>query len=142
MLNYATNAVKFTDSGDVTLHLEPAGGDAPSRRCCASRSRIPASASTPEALSRLFSAFEQADNSTTRKYGGTGLGLAITRRLAELMGGEAGAESTPGVGSTFWFTARLKKGDEAAVTAPAPPRPRPRRRLRREPRRQTHPGGR
>jgi CheY-like chemotaxis protein len=109
LLNYATNAIKFTETGTVVLRsfIQEEGADSVLVRFEVKDTGIGIPA---EALSRLFSAFEQADNSITRKYGGTGLGLAITRRLAGLMGGEAGAESTPGAGSTFWFTARLKKG--------------------------------
>ena len=112
LLNYGVNAVKFTEKGSVTLRteLQSETSDAVVLRFEVRDSGV---GIEPEALSRLFNAFEQADSSTSRRYGGTGLGLAITKRLAGLMGGEAGAESTPGVGSSFWFTARLRKGSEA-----------------------------
>ncbi len=108
MLNYVSNAIKFTESGAVTLRAfkQAETADAMLLRFEVLDTGI---GIPPETLARLFSAFEQADNSTTRKYGGTGLGLSITRHLAEMMGGEAGAESVPGAGSTFWFTAWLKK---------------------------------
>jgi len=109
LLNFGSNAVKFTEHGKVTLRarLMDRDGDHLLVRFEVADT---GTGITPEALARLFSAFEQADASTTRKHGGTGLGLAITRRLAELMGGSAGAASTPGEGSTFWFTARLLTG--------------------------------
>ena len=114
LLNYATNAVKFTEQGTVTLRAlkQEETADSVTVRFEVTDTGI---GIEPEVMSRLFSAFEQADNSMNRKYGGTGLGLAITRRLAELMGGEAGAESAPGVGSTFWFTVKLTKSGEAAA---------------------------
>ncbi|MBS1159568.1 MAG: multi-sensor hybrid histidine kinase [Proteobacteria bacterium] len=109
LLNLAGNALKFTEHGHITLAaklLEEQGDELLIRF----EVRDSGSGIAPEKLAALFQPFIQADVSTTRKYGGTGLGLVITRRLAELMGGEAGAESTPGQGSTFWFTAHLQRG--------------------------------
>ena len=114
LLNYATNAVKFTETGTVTLRVLMLE-ETPDSVTVRFEVQDTGIGITPEAMSRLFSAFEQADNSMTRKYGGTGLGLVITQRLAELMGGKVGADSTAGVGSTFWFTVKLKKGDTAVV---------------------------
>jgi CheY-like chemotaxis protein len=116
LLNYATNAIKFTEHGAVILKtrvLEETA-DQVLLRFEVIDSGI---GLAPDTLSRLFTVFEQADNSTTRKYGGTGLGLAITRKLAELMGGEAGADSVPGQGSTFWFSARLSKTERTLPVA-------------------------
>ena len=108
LVNYLGNAIKFTERGIIGLRcrLLESGSQDVRLRFEVSDTGIGIEAG---ALSRLFNAFEQADNSTTRLYGGTGLGLAITRHLAELMGGEAGVESVPGQGSTFWFVVRLEK---------------------------------
>ena len=121
LLNYANNAIKFTESGAVNIRVVPVEEDPDSAllRFEVSDSGLGIDAPT---LERLFMPFEQGDNSTTRAHGGTGLGLAITMQLAELMGGEAGVSSTPGVGSTFWFTARLRKSEVAlpiSTTRPA-----------------------
>ncbi|WP_428825163.1 CBS domain-containing protein [Azonexus sp. IMCC34842] len=104
--NFLANAVKFTDRGSIRLaaHLLRQDQNGLLVRFAVHDTGI---GMTPEVGSRLFAPFEQADTSTTRRYGGTGLGLAISSRLAAAMGGEINAESTPGVGSTFWFTARL-----------------------------------
>lgn len=109
LLNYAANAIKFTESGHVILRVreESHTDTATTLRFEVEDSGI---GIAPDALSKLFVAFEQADNTTTRKYGGTGLGLAITRKIAEVMGGKVGVSSTEGLGSTFWFTAVLRKG--------------------------------
>ncbi|MCB1997380.1 MAG: response regulator, partial [Rhodoferax sp.] len=119
VLNYVSNALKFTERGHVTLRATCVEntGDTALLRFEVEDSGI---GIAPEALSRLFDAFEQADSSTTRRYGGTGLGLAITRKLAQLMGGDAGAVSTVGVGRTFWFTARLKIASDAGLDVTVP----------------------
>ncbi|HET8870234.1 MAG TPA: ATP-binding protein, partial [Aquabacterium sp.] len=113
-LNLANNAVKFTHQGEVTLRilLEQETQQDVLLRFEVIDTGI---GIHPEAMKRLFTAFTQADASTTRQFGGTGLGLVITRRLAQLMGGDAGAHSLPGDGSTFWFTARLRKAKPAGA---------------------------
>ncbi|WP_200374017.1 hybrid sensor histidine kinase/response regulator [Thiocystis violacea] len=120
LLNYATNAIKFTETGTITLRTR-AAAEEKERVLVRFEVQDTGIGIAPAILPKLFSVFEQADNSISRHYGGTGLGLAITKKLAQLMGGEAGVDSTPGVGSTFWFTARLNKGMSATEPGPAAP---------------------
>ncbi|MGB4063888.1 MAG: PhnD/SsuA/transferrin family substrate-binding protein [Azonexus sp.] len=111
LINYTANAIKFTEHGRVTIRarrVAETAGDILLRFDVEDTGIGIAKESIP----RLFGIFEQADASTTRKFGGTGLGLAITRRLAQLMGGDVGVSSQSGGGSRFWFTARLKPGYE------------------------------
>ncbi|MGQ0708670.1 MAG: ABC transporter substrate-binding protein [Rhodoferax sp.] len=119
LLNYGNNAIKFTHSGAVTLRVCCLQDSAQQLRL---RFEVEDSGVGIDAahLPRLFSAFEQADSRTSREYGGSGLGLAITKNLAQLMGGEVGARSVPGRGSTFWFTAVLAKNNAPGVPAAHP----------------------
>ena len=116
LLNFAGNAVKFTETGSIELRARVV-----ERQENWLRVRFEVEDSglgiAPEACRELFQPFHQLDASTTRKYGGTGLGLAITQHLARLMEGDAGVESVPGHGSIFWFSARL----EIAESSPAMP---------------------
>ncbi|MCP3324402.1 hybrid sensor histidine kinase/response regulator [Aeromonas hydrophila] len=109
LINYANNAVKFTEQGEILVKVSCLEKQPQEvlLHCSVQDTGIGMS---QEQQQRLFQSFQQADSSTTRKYGGTGLGLAISRKLAELMGGEVGVQSEPGQGSTFWFTARLGRG--------------------------------
>ena len=109
LLNYAGNAVKFTSTGSVTLRARVLEGNGDKLVVHFSVEDTGVGASE-EVMARLFQVFEQADSSTTRQYGGTGLGLSITRRLAQLMGGEAGVERAHLHGCVFWFTAQLRRG--------------------------------
>ncbi|MBK6656796.1 MAG: response regulator [Proteobacteria bacterium] len=118
LLNYLSNAVKFTAQGSITLRADilEDDGEALLIRFTVEDTGIGIAA---EQQGRLFELFEQADGSTTRRYGGTGLGLAINRHLAELLGGEVGLASQPDVGSSFWATVRLRRGQVHGAPAAA-----------------------
>ena len=120
LLNFANNALKFTAQGSITLSGELLSEDDKEVLC---RFSVIDTGIGIEAedIPRLFNEFEQLDSSTTRRFGGTGLGLAIAHHLARLMAGEVGVESTPGKGSTFWFTARLKRTQQSEVLRHTPP---------------------
>ncbi len=123
LLNFANNAVKFTEQGQVSLRVTVPEQDPDGARLRFAV-RDTGIGIAAEQCERLFESFEQADASTTRRFGGTGLGLTIARRLAELMGGAVGVESAPGYGSTFWFEVRLDRAGDAGAQprfAPALP---------------------
>ena len=119
LINYLGNAAKFTERGRVEMSARVLEENNTHLRL-RFEVRDTGIGIAPEQQRRLFEIFEQADGSTTRRFGGTGLGLAITRRLAELMGGEAGVESAEDHGSTFWFTALLAKPQGTTQFKPPP----------------------
>lgn len=117
LINLAGNAIKFSKSGRITVRIVLLKDDA-AEVLLRTEVEDHGIGIHEEDQRRLFSAFEQADGSMTRKYGGTGLGLAISKRLVGMMGGEIGIRSQPGQGSTFWFTARLTTGGESGLPLP------------------------
>jgi signal transduction histidine kinase/CheY-like chemotaxis protein len=116
LINYTNNAIKFTHSGEICVAVALLADDG-QQLTLRFEVRDTGIGLSAEQMSNLFQSFQQADTSTTRKYGGTGLGLAISKSLAELMHGSVGVESELGKGSTFWFTAQLKRGQARVRSA-------------------------
>ena len=117
LLNFVNNAIKFTEHGQITVSvnlLRESRGDQPAK--IEFRVKDTGIGIRLERQSAMFQSFSQVDASTARRYGGTGLGLAICKRLAEIMGGDVGLESAPGIGSTFWFTAQLALADSVELS--------------------------
>jgi two-component system sensor histidine kinase/response regulator len=116
LLNFTSNAIKFSENGRIWLRARVVE-ERDNRLTVRFEVQDGGIGMTPAQVDGLFQSFHQADTSTTRKYGGTGLGLVISKQLAELMGGTVGVDSTPGLGSTFWFTAQLEKGAQPPPAA-------------------------
>ncbi len=117
LLNFTSNAVKFSEQGSVTIRVKVAE-ETPADIMLRFEIQDTGIGISPEDQKRLFTAFEQADGSMTRRYGGTGLGLAICKRLILMMNGKVGVESAEGEGSTFWFTVRFGKSADAVSPEP------------------------
>jgi len=138
LTNLLNNAVKFTEQGEVVLRIfsqeEPPSGVSSIEGISDNKTTLRFEVKdtgiglSEDARGRIFEAFNQADQSTTRRYGGTGLGLTISRQLVKMMQGEIGVESQPGKGSIFWFTARFEKHAGGKAT-PAKLKPLPTKRV-------------
>jgi PAS domain S-box-containing protein len=130
LINFTGNAIKFSERGQITVRASAAAEDSQSVLLKIEVTDQGVGIS-PEQQARLFHAFAQADGSMTRKYGGTGLGLIISKRIALLMGGDAGVISEEGRGSTFWVTLRLRRATSDPQAAKSPPTESPRETLAR-----------